>query len=166
VGILSFLFGKPNSEVKSQPRADERSSHKLTSPRARIKWREGSFPMEVVGESNYQDALVAICGAHTRVGHDGEYDALLECEPTNPYDANAILVRIRGHKIGYLPREQTERVGEQMREASLKTALCSARVRGGWRTNQYDEGHYGVRLAIPNHGWIDFGVGAEPPSRP
>lgn len=121
--------------------------------------------MHAVGESHYQNALIAICGAYSRYGEEARYEAAIEREPANPHDPNAIMVKIGGRKVGYLPREQAERVGEQMREAGLSAALCSARVRGGWRTNQYDEGHYGVQLAIPTYGWIDFGVGTEPPVR-
>jgi hypothetical protein len=51
-----------------------------------------------------------------------------------------------------------------MREEGLISATCKSRVQGGWRTNQYDEGHYGVRLAIPTWDWIDFGTGRSPPA--
>lgn len=88
---------------------------------------------------------------------------MIECEPANHHDPNAIMVKIQGRKVGYLSREQAQRVGQQMREAGLKAATCLARVRGGWRTNQYDEGHYGVNLAIPNLGRIDFGIGVKAP---
>ncbi|ATU91750.1 HIRAN domain-containing protein [Phyllobacterium zundukense] len=165
MGILSFLFGNSKPKDDGDPETGSRPEATSPSPLARIKWRDSSFPMDAVGESNYQDALIAICGAHTRYGHEGEYDALLEREPSNRYDSNAVMVKIRGKKVGYLPREQAQRVGQQMLEAGIEAAVCAARVRGGWRTNQYDEGHYGVRLAIPNHGWIDFGIGAEPPAR-
>ncbi|MEX2693640.1 HIRAN domain-containing protein [Rhizobium mongolense] len=121
--------------------------------------------MRVVGELSYQDALIAICGRHTRRSHEGEYQAAIEREPTNPHDPNAIVVKIAGRTVGYLPREQHAHVGVQMLEAGIGKAECRARVRGGWRTNQHDEGHYGVCLAIPNWGWIDFGIGAKPPAR-
>ncbi|WP_395517545.1 HIRAN domain-containing protein [Pseudorhizobium flavum] len=120
--------------------------------------------MAVVGESSFQDALIAICGRHTRHGHEGVYEALLVPEPTNRHDPNAIMVQVKGRLVGYLPREQAVRVGEQMRESGLRSARCMARIRGGWRTNQHDEGDYGVQLAIPNQGWIDFGVGGSPPA--
>ncbi|WP_206453580.1 HIRAN domain-containing protein [Aurantimonas marina] len=166
MGIFSFLFRKPKSKTVTQPQSGKRPPV-AAQPRQQpgIQWREGSFPMEVVGESNYQDVLVAICGAHTRHGHEGEYEASIEREPSNLHDPNAVMVKLHGRKVGYLPRDQAERVGEQMRDVGLTAAVCRARVRGGWRTNQYDEGHFGVRLAIPNHGWIDLGVGAEPPTQ-
>lgn len=121
--------------------------------------------MEVVGESNYQSALLAICGKHTRYGHDGQYMAVLKLEPTNPYDPNAVQVLIDNRLVGYLARNQALRLKTQMDEAGLTAVRCRARVRGGWRTNQYDEGSYGVMLAMPTTGWIDLGIGAEPPAR-
>jgi hypothetical protein len=154
MGLFSFLFGR------TKPHPAPRSRKKPL-----VKWREGSFPMEVVGESQYQDALIAVCGPHTRHGHDEEYEALLELEPDNQYDANAVRVSISRRKVGYLSREQADRVGSQMRDGGLDAVFCNARVRGGWRTNQYDEGHYGVFLSIPNQGWIDLGIGAAQPLR-
>lgn len=122
--------------------------------------------MTVVGESNYQNALIAICGQHTRYGTDLELEARIELEPWNPHDPNAVVVKIEGHTVGYLPRDQAARVGGQMRDENLSGAACGARVRGGWRTNQYDTGHYGVYLAIPEWDWIDFGIGSTPPVKP
>lgn len=157
MGILSFLFGR-----RDAPEVREYQS--LTTPFARpkppsvcIQWRDGSFPMKVVGESYFQDALTSICGRHSRYGHEVECVATIEREPSNPYDPNAVKVVIQGQKVGHLPCEQAARVGEQLSKAGLSAALCAARIRGGWRTNQYDEGMFGVSLAIPNRGDIQFG---------
>lgn|GEM_PF-1409419 len=180
MGLLSFFFRKPK-QAKSEPpiRPTPRYStpHGAT-PIARatpavetyrgaapiIQWRDGSYPMDVVGESNYQSALVAICGRHTRHGHESLYTALLKLEPSNRYDPNAVQVLIDNQLVGYLPREQAARLKGQMDEANLTEVRCRARVRGGWRTNQYDEGHYGVQLSMPTMGWIDLGIGAERPA--
>jgi hypothetical protein len=181
MGLLSWLFGRHeepaanqaqkllqrNFDQASEPKIAEQDPMSASSSvpganKASVQWRAGSFPMEVVGESRYQNALVAICGAHTRYGHDSEYSANIEREPLNPFDRNAVVAKIGGRTVGYLSREQAVRVSEQMIADGIVSASCKARVRGGWRTNQYDEGHYGVWLAIPNWGWIDFGIGASP----
>jgi hypothetical protein len=181
MGLLSWLFGRDSEPVRNQDDGFiHRNIEQVAAPRnaeqrpvptpfdaprgkhASVQWRAGSFPMEVVGESRYQNALVAICGAHTRYGHDSEYSANIEREPLNPFDRNAVVAKIGGRTVGYLSREQAVRVSEQMISDGIFSASCKARVRGGWRTNQYDEGHYGVWLAIPNWGWIDFGIGASP----
>lgn len=160
MGLFSWLFGKSDNQGERAESAASPQQPKFQSARPaalkRIQWREGSFPMEAVGESNYQSALKSLCGAHTRDGYDVEFEAMIEREPTNAYDANAIMVLIKGKKVGYLPREQAERVGSQMASQGVTAVRCRARVRGGWRTNQYDEGNFGVRLAIPNRGDLAF----------
>lgn len=157
MGLLSWLFGRPKAPIVVSP-APPPTEARLR-PRAQVKRivrTTKSYGMEVVGESNYQDALIAICGKHTRTGYDGEHQATLALEPSNAYDPNAVMVMIDGHRVGYLAREQAKRVGGFMRDAGLDQVICDARVQGGWRTNQYDEGHYGVRLAVPGRGEIAF----------
>lgn len=174
MGLFSWLFvkrGVPDQPslqtsviAKTGPQTKARSVDFPSS--ANVKWRVGSFPTEVVGESNYQKKLSELCGAHTREGHDQEFVARIELELNNPYDTNAVVVKIRNSVVGYLPRAEAKRIGSQMKEEGITKASCRARVRGGWRTNQYDEGNFGVRLSIPQRGWIDFGTGRKPPSLP
>jgi hypothetical protein len=171
--LFSWLFGQKKEAEKTETEAlslgldppQQRTSNasNLRTLVAHIRWRDDSFPMEVVGESHYQQALISICGRHTRHGYTGVHSAIIMLEPSNPYDANAVVVKISNQVIGYLPRGQALRVGSQMREEGISTAFVKAKVQGGWRTNQYDEGSYGVRLAIPQLGWIDFGIGSTKP---
>jgi hypothetical protein len=44
-------------------------------------------------------------------------------------------------------------------------AEVAAQITGGWRTNQHDEGSFGVKLGIPMRGNIDF-AGIERPAPP
>lgn len=157
---MSFWNWLTGNNKNTGPTKKTGRNPQLTSPssKARVKWRANSYPMEVVGESNYQESLSAICGGHSRVGHDLETEALLVAEPSNPFDENATAVEIHGQKVGYLARAQAKRVSSQMQEAGISKAVCSAKVIGGWRTNQHDEGSFGVRLAIPVQGQVDFGL--------
>lgn len=139
MGLLSFLFGSPK---------------KLTLQNF-IIWKDGSFPMEVVGESNHQDALHRICGGFSRQGHDKVVVARLELEPENPHDANAVRITISGLTVGYLPRAQAERLALFMRSNGFNILFCNALINGGWKTNQYDSGFFGVRLGLPNRGAIE-----------
>lgn len=131
---------------------------------ARIAWRAGSFPTDAVGESFYQQALETIAGGYNRSGHEKECDAIIALEPTNQFDPNAVRIEIVGRVVGYLSRDQAQRVGGAMKELGLVAATCRAQIRGGWRTNQYDQGHFGVRLAIPSWGQIDFGSAGRAPA--
>jgi hypothetical protein len=117
-----------------------------------IACREGSFPFAVVGEARYQDALSRIVGGHNREGHGHECVALLVPEPSNKYDPNAVQVVIGGEPVGYIPKEATVRI--HAASASFGALACQARIDGGWKTNQHDAGHFGVKLAIPNRGKI------------
>jgi len=88
VGFFSSLFGPPKKRI---PVADCQGS--------------GKFGLEVVGESNFQDALEEICGGRTEEGHDKIFDALLVPDDQNPHDNKAIRVEILGHAVGFLSRE-------------------------------------------------------------
>jgi hypothetical protein len=118
-----------------------------------IVWREGSYPTCAVGESYYQGALSRICGGHNRDGHRFECEAHLIPEPDNPYDINAVKVVVQGLHVGHLSREDAVRFHEEMALAGQPGgARCAARLDGGWRTNQHDEGSFGIRLGIPGRG--------------
>lgn len=58
------------------------------------------FPVSVVGESHYQDALSGIKG-EKRYSHR---TAVTQPQPDNPYDPNAVQVLIAGALVGYLSR--------------------------------------------------------------
>ncbi|MEP1199700.1 HIRAN domain-containing protein [Tateyamaria sp.] len=115
-----------------------------------------SFTTDVVGESNFQENLIEIMGPYTRDGRTQEIQCVIEREPENKFDKNAILVKIEGLATGYLPRDTAERVAAQMDNNSVESAICEARISGGWRTNQHDFGMYGVKLKIPKRGQIEF----------
>ena len=166
MNLFAQLFGRkpaPPKKVESAnvTRSRQPGVHPAKSSGV-ILWRPGSYPLKVVGESNYQEALIAIFGRYSRIGADHACRAVIELEPTNPYDANAVVVKIEGRKVGYLPREQAARISAQMRADGIAFAACEARIRGGWRTNQHDEGMYGVSLGIPTRDRINFGIGNAP----
>lgn len=177
MGLLSWLFGKRRTTtVRDDARSSTdgvsssgvvvsyRRAGKAVVNQAVVKWREGSFPLDVVGESNYQDALVEICGGHNRHGQDLKVWAEIKREPTNPHDKNAVAVSIEARKVGYLSREQAQRISSQMQEDGIERARCEAKIVGGWRTNQYDSAYFGVKLGIPTWGWVDFGLGKQAPA--
>lgn len=169
MGLFSWLFGTrektPSSVVTKRRKPAGAVTNYRKPASAKVKWRDGSYPLDAVGESNYQDALISICGGYNRHGQDLETWAEIEREPGNPYDSNAVTVTIDGRTIGYLSRDQAKRVSSQMLQDGVDRARCKAKIVGGWRTNQHDSGHFGVRLGIPTRDWIDFGVGKQPPAK-
>lgn len=149
MGLIGWLFGRGG------PRSVRPTD--AASPRAEIQWRSGSFPMSAVGESFYVEALERICGGRSRAGYDLLRKAIIQLDPTNEYDPNAVKVLVESMHVAHLSREDAARVGGAMRALGISSAACAARITGGWRTNQYDEGDFSVRLGIPNRGSIDFG---------
>lgn len=111
---------------------------------------DGRFGISAVGESNYQEALEKVAGGRKRHGVNRQVTAELELEDENPFDSNAVLVRIDGLKVGYLSRSNAklfrQEAGERLEGA--RRIRCRGRIRGGWDRGQGDRGHFGVALDI------------------
>jgi hypothetical protein len=110
----------------------------------------GGFEVEVVGESNYQDALSSICGGPAKEGHDHECTATLRAEASNPYDPNAIRIEIDGHLVGYLNRQAAKffKPTADRLASQGQVGTCAARIVGGWDRGEGDIGSFGVRLDL------------------
>jgi hypothetical protein len=106
---------------------------------------------QVAGEGHYQPALEAVAGGRGPEGTRLRYAvATLVREPDNPYDANAVRVDIRGHKVGYLPRNEASGYQALLQELESRAeqATCRARFKGGWLRGRDDQGSVGVELDI------------------
>jgi len=111
-----------------------------------------SHNYDVVGESNYQDVLSSIAGGFSRESQYIDCDAVIEKEPSNPYDSNAVKVTINKLVVGYIPARDAVRVGNALTKAEVNKARVEAQIRGGWKTNQHDHGQFGVKLKLPKSG--------------
>lgn len=145
MGFLSWIFRA--AAVSDAPR---RAPGSATAPTPSVVGGAG-YPRSVAGESYRQDHLRGLCGGHNRHGHELECDAYLVPEPSNPHDANAVQVMIEGGQVGFLSRDDAARYVVAARSAGLEGARVrvKAKIVGGWRTNQHDSGHFGVKLAMP-----------------
>jgi len=135
MGLLSWLFG----EDKKTP-----SIVKLSSG--------GTFPLEVVGESHYQDALERISGGRTYESQEKIVEAVLVHDDGNPYDNQAIRVDIQGQAVGHLSRESARQFRKKMLETGYSRikASCAAKIVGGWEREEFDKGDFGVKLDLPS----------------
>jgi hypothetical protein len=100
--------------------------------------------LEVVGESNYQAALVA-----ERSANDGEDEigVILAPEPENTFDPKAVAVRtFKNVVLGYLAREEAARYQGTLLELRARglVAICSGQLRGG----RGDKPHIGIWLDV------------------
>lgn len=132
------------AEVSRQSRSVEQDIVHLSG--------DGSYPIEVVGESHYRDDLELLCDPHLMQEQEFTwiFDAVLILEDDNPHDKNAVAVKIGGKKVGYLSRDMAKVYRAAISEAGHPGAVgkCRARVRGGW---QRKDGPplFGVKLDIP-----------------
>jgi hypothetical protein len=126
--------------------------------RVRVTLFSGGETLEVVGESHHQDELWAIVGGRTTEPVCQDTIALLIPNPENPYDANAIEVRIGGLVIGHLSREDaaTYRPGlmDLMRRTDPPLIALNGVIVGGGRRGSRIE-YLGVFL---DHDPADFGL--------
>lgn len=139
MGWLARLLGL---ERQSTPRA--KKPPRLQEPGNLIL--NSGYTLDVVGEGSYQEALLRIAGGYSRDGHRITIPAVLRPEPENLHDQYAVAVLIDRQKIGYLPAEKAKLFREKVPE--LKDFRCGAVILGGWRTNQHDSGHFGVKLNV------------------
>jgi len=120
---------------------------------------EGNETLEVVGESNYQDALWRIADATPPEEVRTETYAILVPEEDNQYDANAVSIWVAGLKVGYLSRDTAKQyrpgLKALMKERGNPIALSAVIVGGG--TRQDGPGMLGIFLS---HDPVDFGLPA------
>ena len=106
----------------------------------------------VVGESHHQDDLLALTGGRrTWSGAHREVLARLEPLDDNPFDPQAVAVRIEDRLVGHLPRDAAP-VYRPIIEGSIQSsgvASCRAEIRGGWERAQGDVGRFGVVVFLP-----------------
>lgn len=123
---------------------------KQSEPRLAMVEGDGTYSFkDVVGESNYRQALKALISEGTEVERDnGEVyrHAYLVPEPTNAFDKNAIQVRMGEYVVGYIAKGRTAEFHPVIKQA--KNQGCDYLVVPaviGWNPNSADP-LVGVRL--------------------
>jgi hypothetical protein len=128
-----------------------------------------SFPgrrrhLEIVGEFYHQPALNKVLGSDARAGVNLTTVAALVPNPGHPQDKNAVEVRIDGHLVGYLSRDQAVGYHKAMRDAGYEgRALGNVEARIFGRPLDRDgHGGFGVALYLPDSLAKVIGVGERP----
>ncbi len=126
--------------------------------------RTDPFPVEVVGESHYQDALWEAVGSRETVDRRSHVvRAVLRHEPDNQYDSNAIAVLVgtsRGYaKVGHLPRALAAAYVadfKNLRSSGYDGGACDAVILGGFADQNTPGGvaSLGIRLHLDDPGEI------------
>jgi hypothetical protein len=108
------------------------------------------YTFNIVGESQFQDVLDDLAGPKTVQGTKVDWTAELIVDDANEHDEDAIAVLIAGKVVGFVPRDEaaSTRADLDLINPAGRAVTCYARIVGGWRTEDGDEGSYGVKLSI------------------
>lgn len=150
------LFGGANQRVPA-PTGTQDQEEAWKGDEILADLHTGSTPLEVVGESRYQDNLWSLVGGRWRDRVRIEVTAILVPDDDNEYDADAISVWVKGLKVGHLSRENAAKYRPGLLDLQRKTgkpiALRGRIVGGGQRGD--GPGMLGIWL---NHNPQDFGI--------
>jgi hypothetical protein len=104
------------------------------------------YNYDVVGESFQRDHLVSLVKSHDAF-NTGEIltTAILEPEPTNPFDSTAVKVVIEGVQVGYIAKFDSGAVTEMIRRSGKKKYEVPAHI--GFDTES-SQPFIGVRIAL------------------
>jgi hypothetical protein len=142
---------------KSAPSSSERPDFILQASESRFvsdgsglsivsKADDSEYNYDVVGESFQRDHLTALIRAHNAFESGEIYStAVLELEPTNPFDPNAVKVVVEGTQVGYIPKFDSPAVTEMVKKSGKSSYEVPVRI--GWDTNSPSP-LIGVRLAL------------------
>ena len=123
MGIFDNLFGSKSENLDSS--AEDMGEEDYV---------ESGYNFDVVGESFQRDHLVALLKKN-KVIEVGEFatSAMLELEPTNDFDPNAVKVMVDGLQVGYVPRTFSGDVTRMMNDKGVTEFEVPALL--GWDNN-------------------------------
>jgi len=108
------------------------------------------YDFEVVGESNYQTDLERIAGGRGDESTEVFCSAYLVPEPYNPYDKNALSIKIYDSTVAYLSRSDAEVYIHELVSAGYpknRRVRVKAVIVGGWLRSS-SQGSFGVKLDV------------------
>ena len=123
MGIFDNLFGSKSENLDSS-----------AVDMGEEDYVESGYNFDVVGESFQRDHLVALLKKN-KVIEVGEFatSAMLELEPTNDFDPNAVKVMVDGLQVGYVPKTFSGDVTRMMNDKGVTEFEVPALL--GWDNN-------------------------------
>ena len=123
MGIFDKLFGSKRENLESSA-VDMGEADSV----------ESGYNFDVVGESFQRYNLVALLKKN-KVIEVGEFatSAMLELEPTNDFDPNAVKVMVDGLQVGYVPKTFSGDVTRMMNDKGVTEFEVPALL--GWDNN-------------------------------
>ncbi len=132
-------------------RAQERRGQQSVAQVQAFKWPSlDDFEFEVVGESNYQAALMRLAGNHGTDNASALCLAELAPEDNNKYDKSAVQVLVQGQCVAYFSRDDARSFRRRLGNKGLtgQTTFCDAVIVGGGTKRNGDKLMYGIKLDI------------------
>jgi hypothetical protein len=153
--LILVIRRAPGFKSSAVPRPDfiRKASESIHGPEVPVTSAPSSeasdgvdYNYDVVGESFQRDHLTALIRAHNAFESGEIYStAVLELEPTNPFDSNAVKVVVEGTQVGYIPKFDSPAVTEMVKKSGKSSYEVPVRI--GWDTNSPSP-LIGVRLAL------------------
>jgi hypothetical protein len=140
--LVYFVWRAIRPSTSGKPQAARAVAPALTWPAL------GEYEFEVVGESHYQRALMALAGDHGDDAADVQTTAVVVPYDSNPYDDKAVKVLIDGHEVGHLSRDDARSYRRRLaaKKQGMVPAQCGALIMGGFIGRDGERASYGVRL--------------------
>lgn len=109
---------------------------------------DGTFQFPVVGESHYQKQIAEIVGDwDPTIGvRNVRCFLVMQPEPDNPYDPNAVALRFKRGTVGFLARNVAAEFCAALERSALTFAVVRGVVNGGWQDPGREDGLFGIRL--------------------
>lgn len=126
---------------------------KKTSEVYVLRWTR-AYDYDVVGEEHRRDAVLRIVSAASdeeKARREAYRVAILEREPSNPYDKDAVKVTVDGEHVGYLPRKDAPHFGDFIEQVRKAGGTCGVRALVQWH-GERPTGPVEVRLDLPHPG--------------
>ena len=153
--FLLWIIGRAPKSQTSSDRPDfiHKASESIHGPEVPVVSASNAeapdgvdYNYDVVGESFQRDHLTALIRAHNAFESGEIYStAVLELEPTNPFDPNAVKVVVEGTQVGYIPKFDSPAVTEMVKKSGKSSYEVPVRI--GWDTNSPSP-LIGVQLAL------------------
>jgi hypothetical protein len=146
--VLIYFFYKPEDNSRARSVAAAYGNKSLNSE---YTWPSlGDFEFEVVGESNYQNAIRSAAGDHGNESPSGQYTAKLVPENDNQFDKLAVRIDINNMTVGYMSKEDARSFRRRLSAKKLggKITTCDAEITGGYLMKDGNKANYGVCLDI------------------
>ena len=123
MGIFDNLFG---------PKSSGHDSFEIESDEN--EFVESGYNFDVVGESFQRDHLVALLKKNGVIDVGQlQTHAMLELEPKNDFDPNAVKVMVDGLQVGYVPKTFSSDVTEALKKKGVTEFEVPALI--GWDTD-------------------------------